>query len=274
MTREYRTEIARFFEFYRFNRSALEIKRMELAEKLTQGEDELAIAKENHNMNYLQKCLQLELEKKFSDENVCEEMDTIFVGSVDTSAITINGLTLMLAIHQEYQDRVFDEMREIFDDVDEPVTIEHLSRMTFLELVIKESLRHFPIAPYLGRECTADFEINGGVIPKGSQVFLNVIRTNKNPKYFGENAHAFYPERFLPENCADWHPYLYIPFSAGPRNCIGARYAWVSLKIAMCYLLRRFKFTTDLKMHEVIIKPELLLKIGNKNAVRIERRQW
>lgn len=44
---------------------------------------------------------------------------------------------------------------------------------------------------------------------------MNVFRMNKNPKFYGENAHEFYPERFLPENCADWHPYLYIPFSAG-----------------------------------------------------------
>lgn len=110
-------------------------------------------------------------------------------------------------------------MREIFEDVNEPVTNEHLSRMTFLELVIKESIRHFPIAPYIGRECTADFSINGGIIPKGSQIFLNVLRMNKNPQFYGENAHEFYPERFLPENCAEWHPYLFVPFSAGPRNC-------------------------------------------------------
>lgn len=218
MTHEYKREISRFFQFYRFNRSALEMKKMELAEKLEHGIDELADAKENNNMNYLQKCLQMELENKFSDENVCEEMDTIFVGSVDTSATSINGLTLMLAIHPEYQERVVDELREIFDDVDEPVTNEHLGRMTFMELVIKESLRHFPIAPYLGRECTADFPINGGVIPKGSQVFLNMISMNKDPEFYGPNAHEFYPERFLPENCADWHPYQYIPFSAGPRN--------------------------------------------------------
>lgn len=274
MTNEYKREISRFFQFYRFNRSALEHKRMELAEKLVHGEDELAIAKENNTMNYLQKCLQLELENKFTDENVCEEMDTIFVGSVDTSATTINGLTLMLAIHQDYQERVVDELREIFEDVNEPVTNEHLSEMRFMELCIKESLRHFPIAPYVGRECSADFPIKGGIIPKGSQLFINVIRMNKNPKFWGENADDFYPERFLPENCADWHPYQYIPFSAGQRNCIGTRYAWTSLKIAMAYLLRRFKFTTHITMKEVEIKPELLLKIGNKDAIRIERRQW
>ncbi|XP_055308985.1 cytochrome P450 4V2-like [Sitodiplosis mosellana] len=274
LTQDYKMEMSKFHAFYQFVRTALENKRMDLAEKLEHGEDELAIAKQNNNQNYLQKCLQLELEQKWTNENVCEEMDTIFVASVDTSATILCGISLMLAIHQEYQERVVDEMREIFDDVNEPVTNDHLSRMTFLELVIKESMRYFPIAPFIGRECTADFEINGGVIPKGSQIFLNVLRMHKNPKFFGENALEFYPERFLPENCADWHPYLFIPFSAGARNCIGTRYAWTSLKIALSHIFRRFKLTTHLKLHEVIITPELLLKIGNKNAIRIEQREW
>lgn len=112
---------------------------MDLAEKLANGEDELAEAKENFAQNYLQKCLQMEREQKWSDLNVCEELDTIFVGSVDTTATTVNGITLMLAIHQEYQERVVDEMREIFQDIDEPVTSDHIARMTFLELCMKES---------------------------------------------------------------------------------------------------------------------------------------
>ncbi|XP_055308996.1 cytochrome P450 4V2-like [Sitodiplosis mosellana] len=274
LTQDYKIEMSNFQAVYRFTRTALENKRMNLAEKLEHGEDELAITKENNNQNYLQKCLQLELEQKFTDQNICDEMETILIASVDTSATVFYGITLMLAIHQEYQERVVDEMREIFIDVNEPVTNDHLSRMTFLDLVIKETMRYFPIGPFLGRECTADFEINGGVIPKGSQIFINVLRMHRNPKFFGENALEFYPERFLPENCADWHPYLFIPFSAGARNCIGVRYAWTSMKIALSHILRRFKLTTHLKLHEVIIKPELLLKIGNKNAIRIERRKW
>lgn len=273
MTGEYKREISKFLKFYRFNRSALEAKKMDLAEKMVHGEDELELAKENNTLNYLQKCLLLERQGVFSDENVDEEMDTIFVGSVDTSAITTNGILLMLAIHPEYQDRVVDELREIFADVDEPVTQEHISKMNFLELVIKESMRFFPIAPIIGRACTEDFPINGGIIPKGSQIFLNMIRMNKNPKFWGENAHEFYPERFL--NCDHWHPYQYIPFSAGPRNCIGKRYAWTSLKIAMAYLLRRFKFITHLTaVSQIDIKPELLLKVGNKDALRIEKRNF
>lgn len=220
LTSNYTKQMELLRKFYHFSRSALQVKRMELAEKLEHGEDELAIAKEENRQNFIQKCIQLELEQKWTMEEVYEEMDTIFLASIDTTAIVLNGVSIMLAIHQEYQERVVDEMREIFENVDETVTSEHLTRMTFLEIIIKEAMRHFPVVPFLGREAMTDFPINGGVIPKGSQIILDVLKMNKNPKYYGDNANEFYPERFLPENCANFHPYLFVPFSAGPRNCM------------------------------------------------------
>lgn len=180
----------------------------------------------------------------------------------------------MLAIHQDYQDRVVDELRSIFTNVDEPVTKEHVSKMNFLELVIKEALRLYPIAPFIAREVTEDLPMLGGIVPKGTQVLLNVSATHRNPLYWGESAHEFKPERFLPENCAHHHPYQYVPFSGGPRNCIGIRYGWVSLKIALTYLLRRYKFTTDLKMKEIKVRVGFITKFVNTDPIRIEKREW
>lgn len=251
LTKHYAMDSNDYPKIKRITQSLVETKKNCLAEKLIQNCDELADAKEAHCSNYIQKCIQLELEKKFDNENTCDNVETLFLGSVDTSAITITSITLMLAIHQNYQDRVVEELHSIFNNIDDPVTSDHLPMMSFMELVIKESLRHFPIAPYLARECTADLPLNGGIVPKGAQIILNIFSSNRNPKYWGENAHEFYPERFLPENSFNNHPYQFIPFSAGPRNCIGMRYAWASLKIALAYLLRRYKFTTDLKMQDV-----------------------
>lgn len=123
----------------------------------------------------------------------------------------------MLAIHQEYQERLIDELRSVFSDANEPVTKEHLSKLSLTELILKETLRLFPVAPYIAREASEDFPLYDGIVPKGTQIILSLFNVHRDPKYWGENALEFYPERFLPENCADHHPYQYIPFSAGPR---------------------------------------------------------
>lgn len=204
--------------FHRLIESILEAKKVDLAEKFEHGYDEMAKARETNSFNYIQKCLQLRMENKFDDQDVYEEMQTIVIGSADTTALTVNTTLLMLAIHQKYQDQVVNELRSIFASVDEPVTKDHLVKMKFMELVIKEALRFFPAAPYLGREATDDIPIDGGFIPKRTQIIMNVYKSNRDPKYFGQNAHVFYPERFLPENCVNWHPYQFIPFSAGQRN--------------------------------------------------------
>lgn len=180
----------------------------------------------------------------------------------------------MLAIHPEYQDRLVDELHAVFSDADEPVTKEHIAKLSLMDLVIKETLRLYPPAPFIVRQATDDLPLFDGVIPKGAQFIISLYNTHRNPTIWGESVNEFYPERFLPENSANYHPYQYIPFSAGPRNCIGIRYAKTSLFISLAYLLRNFKFTTDLKLPDVKIRTGVLIKITNKDPVRLERRDW
>lgn len=97
---------------------------------------------------------------------------------------------------------------------------------------------------------------------------------HKDPKYWGEKANDFYPEHFLPENFSKMHPYTFLAFSGGPRNCSGIRYAWYVAKIMLTQLLRRYRFTTDLKYENIRTKVSIILKIANENPIRIERRDW
>lgn len=180
----------------------------------------------------------------------------------------------MLSIHPEYQERLVEELHTVFSDVDEPVTKEHITKLSLMDLVIKETMRLYPPAPYIGREATEDFPLYDGIIPKGTQIILSLYNAHRNPKYWSQNANEFYPERFSSENCKDHHPFQYIPFSAGSRNCIGIRYAKTSLYISLIHLLRNFKFSTDLKMHDVKIRMGLVIKFINKDPIRLERREW
>lgn len=182
----------------------------------------------------------------------------------------------MLALHQEVQNKVVEEIREVFgSDQDNEITFDDLSKLTYLEMVIKESLRHYPVGPFIARQTTEDFPLSGGVIPKGAIILMNIQKLHKDPKYWGPDADQFNPERFLPEKFDKMHPYTYLAFSGGPRNCIGIKYAWLVVKIMLVQVLRHYVFKTHLKsLKDIRTKITIMLKIANKSPIYIEKRKW
>lgn len=124
----------------------------------------------------------------------------------------ISHTILMLAMHPKFQDRVFDELQSVCNSVDEDITYETISKLQYLEMVIKESMRLFPIAPVLGRNCLADTKINSCTIPKGTCIGIVVYHLHRNPNVWGPDAEDFNPDHFLPDQIANRHPYTYLPF--------------------------------------------------------------
>ncbi|XP_063709170.1 probable cytochrome P450 313a4 [Culicoides brevitarsis] len=192
----------------------------------------------------------------------------------ETSALSVSFCLLMLAMHQDIQERVVDELRSVFDTKDQPVTPEAVSKLEYLSMVMNETLRLFPITPLIGREALKDTKLDKFEIPAGACIIMPIYKVHRNKKLWGENAHLFNPDNFLPENVEKRHPYCFLPFSQGPRNCIGWRYSLLAMKTMLCHLLRNYKFTTHIKYHELKFKMCLDLKITNKHMVQIERRDF
>lgn len=127
----------------------------------------------------------------------------------------------LLANYPKCQRKLQEELDLVFsDDPTRDVTTADMAEMKYLECCIKEVLRLYPSAPLIMRRIDSDIELdNGKIIPKGVTVIISVYYAHRHPDYY-EDPNTFKPERFSVENTARRHPYSYIPFSAGPRNCI------------------------------------------------------
>uniref|UniRef100_A0A4X2LRE1 unspecific monooxygenase n=1 Tax=Vombatus ursinus TaxID=29139 RepID=A0A4X2LRE1_VOMUR len=115
--------------------------------------------------------------------------------------------------------------------------------MEYLDMVILENLRMFPIAVRNERVAKKTVELNGLRIPKGTVVMAPSFVLHHDPEYWPE-PEEFCPERFSKENKERMNPYVYLPFGVGPQNCIGMRFALMSMKVVISLLLQKFSFRT------------------------------
>lgn len=167
-----------------------------------------------------------------------------------------------------------EELHSIFQSADEPITTDSLSKMTYIEMVIREAMRLFPAVPMIAREAAEDVQLKYGSIPKGTTMFFMIRAINRDRKYWGDDALEFNPERFHPENISNISPYSFMTLSRGPRNCIGAKYGLMSIKITVATILRRFKLKTDLKLKDIRFGWRLSAYFDHVNPVQFEPRHF
>ncbi|XP_061399388.1 probable cytochrome P450 313a4 [Musca vetustissima] len=174
----------------------------------------------------------------------------------------------------EYQQKVYEELLTIFPeggDID--VTYTNIQDMTYMDMVINESMRVITPVPFVGRENTQDIELsNGMVVPAGVQFIVNIFALHRRYDLWGPNADMFDPDHFLPCNIEDKHPYAFIPFTKGIRNCIGWKYGLMSTKATLAKLLRNFKFSTDFQYADLEFDYAIVIKLKKIPGLKIENR--
>ncbi|KAF8374288.1 hypothetical protein PRIPAC_80717 [Pristionchus pacificus] len=185
-------------------------------------------------------------ENRLSIEDLKDEVETFMFEGHDTTASGLAWTVWCLACSPEQQEIAAKEVAEVFKgDADRELTRDDLSNMPYLDRCIKEAMRMFPPVPIVMRKLQNDFECGSYTLPRGTTVNICPIAIHRNEMNF-ENAQSFDPDRFLPERSVNRHAFDYIPFSAGPRNCIGQRFASYEEKVVMSWLLRRYRFESDM----------------------------
>ncbi|KAL9697747.1 hypothetical protein quinque_001188 [Culex quinquefasciatus] len=191
----------------------------------------------------------------------------------ETTAYTIANACLLLALHPDVQNKLHSEITQIFPDAHPDISPQSLSSLHETESFLKELLRLYPIAPIIARETVESFELDGVRFPKGTIFLLNFYQLHRRQDLWGADSTRFDPDRFSGERSKEpQHSFAYLPFSGGPRNCIGHRYAMMTLKIMLVHLLRNFKLTTSLTMEDVKFKFAMLLTLMPEHSIRFERR--
>lgn len=196
---------------------------------------------------------------KLTDIELREEVDTFMFEGHDTTTAGISWSLYLLGQHPEYQDKVMEELDNIFQGSDRAPTVTDLNEMKYLERVIKEALRLYPSVPFIGRQLISDFEIGKHIIPAGTHISINFFHTHRDSEQFPD-PEKFNPDNFLPEVAKKRHPYAYAPFSAGPRNCIGQKFAILEEKMVISTVLRNFRVESVQKPEEVVLMAELILR--------------
>uniref|UniRef100_A0A8C8DM62 Cytochrome P450 3A n=1 Tax=Oryzias sinensis TaxID=183150 RepID=A0A8C8DM62_9TELE len=195
---------------------------------------QLMIDSQKNNQNGLQ-------DKGLSDHEILSQSMIFIFAGYETTSSSLTFLAYNLATNPEVMKKLQKEIDATFPNK-APIQYVPLMEMEYLDCVVNESLRLYPIAARLERVAKATVEVNGLVIPKDMVVMVPTWPLHRDPELWPE-PEKFKPERFSKENKDTFDPYTYMPFGAGPRNCIGMRFALVMMKLAVVEILQTYDFS-------------------------------
>ncbi|XP_050503187.1 cytochrome P450 4C1-like isoform X13 [Diabrotica virgifera virgifera] len=234
-------------------------------------EDDIALAVQGKHRDGISFLDLIYKNTKFSEQEITDEINTFLIAATDTTASGLCSIFTMLGMFQDIQQKVFEELIDILGP-DRRAFPDDLPQLKYLERVVKESLRLFPPVPLIGRTLHEDIDGGDMIFPSSSSVIFGAVFIHRNPMYWPDPL-KFDPDRFLPENTAKRHPCSYIPFSYGPRNCIGAKYAMMNMKTVLSAVLRKYKIFTEYKsVEEIKLSTSLILRLRDGPKVWIELR--
>ncbi|XP_020223786.1 cytokinin hydroxylase [Cajanus cajan] len=260
---------SRFFPS-KYNREIKSLK-MEvetlLMEIIQSRKDCVEIGRSNSYGNDLLGMLLNEMQKKKGSGNsinlqlVMDQCKTFFFAGHETTALLLTWTVMLLASNTSWQDRVRAEVKSVCDGG--IPSLDQLSKLTLLHMVINESMRLYPPASVLPRMVFEDIVLGDLYIPKGLSIWIPVLAIHHSEKLWGKDANEFNPKRFTSKSFV---PGRFLPFASGPRNCVGQAFALMEAKIILAMLISRFSFTISENYRHA---PVVVLTIKPKYGVQV-----
>ena len=173
-----------------------------------------------------------------SEDRIRDQLMTLMIAGQDTSTVALAWALYNLGQYPAVQAQAREEVRTVIGDG--PIAAEHLGQLVYLDRVIDETLRLYPPIHTGTRVALHDLRFQNYTIAAGQRVFYSIYLTHRDPHHW-RNPHRFDPERFIVRP----QPYTFLPFGGGPRNCLGAAFARMQIKLVLARLLQRFTFNLE-----------------------------
>jgi len=170
---------------------------------------------------------------------LCDEVMTLLIAGYETTANALTWTWYLLSQNPWAVGQMREEVQGVLGNDHRPATAD-LDKMPFTRMVLDESLRLFPPAWILGRKALGPDEIGGYHVGAGTIMAICVYTLHRHPGFW-EQPEVFNPLRFGPEADQRRHRYAYIPFGAGPRQCIGNNFGLLEACLAMACVAQRFE---------------------------------
>ncbi len=206
--------------------------------------------------------------KGMTDEQVRDEVATIFLAGHETTALSLSFALLLLAQHPEAQARARAEVDTVLGS--RSATMADVAKLPFIDAVLKESMRVYPPVYMFGREALEDVEIAGWVIPRRAQVLTPVWVIHRDPRWY-DDPETFAPQRWLDGLAERLPKYAYLPFGGGARTCVGNHYAQLEGVLGLATILQQLEVSPE-PGFELELLTSVTLRPKDGVRVRLKRR--
>jgi len=203
-----------------------------------------------------------------TDRELIDEVMTLIVAGHETSACTLNWVWYLLSLHPEAEAEVQKEADQIAD-VENPDFMQ-ITGMSFSRQVVEEALRLYPPVWLFTRKTLEDDRLGDYFVPAGTDIFIAPYFLHRHPEFW-QDVEQFKPERFTEDAVKARHKQAFIPFSAGPRRCIGDFFATVEMQVHLAILAREFhlEYVPD---KPIELSPNVNLRSKHSILMRVRSR--
>jgi len=176
-------------------------------------------------------------DEPMTDQELLDEIVTMIVAGHETSAITLNWVWYFISQHSDVEQKVYDEVdRADFGDAPD---FNDLEKLSYTKQVMEEALRMYPPVWIFTRKAIEDDHFGEYFVPAGTEIFIAPYFLHRNPEFWPD-AEQYNPDRFTDEAVKQRHKQAYIPFSAGPRRCIGDYFATIEMQMHVGLMAKHF----------------------------------